>query len=158
MHFRPYMIFVCAAVALAVSHAASAGEGHSHSGHAVGAVQLILNNGAKWQTDKALRDGMQNIRHGMEDAMPRIQKGSMSKDQYVALADLIQGQVDHMVADCKLPPEADAQLHIVLAKVIESVEIIRKAPDPTPGALNIRQVLDDYGNYFEHPGWAAAPH
>src|SRR3989338_729018 len=125
MRFHFYAIFICAAT-LAFSNAASAGDAHSHScGHGIGAVQLTLNNGAKWQTDKALRDGMWNIRYEMENALPDIHKGSMSKDRYAVLAGAVQKHVDGMVAGCKLSPEADVRLHIVLAKVIEGVEVMK---------------------------------
>lgn len=146
-----------AAMLVAVTPAAAA-ESHGHEAHGAGEAKLSLNKGAKWSTDAALRDGMWAIRGDLNAALPEIHRNAMPDERYGALADGIQGHIDRMVATCKLPPEVDAQLHIVLAQIIEGTDAMKKGPSRRSGALALLRALEDYGRHFNHPGWKSAGH
>jgi hypothetical protein len=66
-----------------------------------------------------------------------------------------------MVSNCKLPQNADAMLHLVLADIIAGSDAMQgklpgtKARD---GAVKIVHALDSYGKYFDHPGWSGLKH
>ena len=125
---------VAAALALAFAAPAfAAGEVHSHD-HAAGEAKLVLNNGKKWQTDAPLRQGMENIR-------AVVAKGA--KDE--ALAKAVETEVAGIVQNCKLEPEADEQLHIVIAELMAGAE----AKD----AERVAKALNAYGEHFDHAGW-----
>jgi hypothetical protein len=126
---------------------------HSDDGHGAVADELRLNQGKRWPTDEPLRQGMTDIRAAMATAFPQIHMGRFSTAQYGALAAKVQERVDHIVANCRLPEEADAQLHIVLVDIVEGADAIRSGPDRLAGAMRIIQAIEAYGLHFDHPDW-----
>ncbi|GMV00375.1 MAG: hypothetical protein KJZ98_09620 [Burkholderiaceae bacterium] len=60
--------------------------------------------------------------------------------------------------NCKLDPKADEVLHVILAELIEGNEILqgRKAKQKrSTGVVKVVRTLEQYGQYFDHPGWKA---
>lgn len=143
------------AFGLALSGPAFAATEHAHGGHGAATIELTLDNGQKWPTDEALRRGMGEMRNAMETSLERIHAGQFTSTDYAALADRLQQQVDYVTANCKLPEEADAQLHIVLAEIIESIDTMRRETDRSQGALKTIAALDAYAEHFDHPNWTA---
>ena len=147
---------IVAALALAFAGPAfAAGVVHSHD-HAAGEAQLVLNQGKKWQTDAPLRQGMSNIRGAVAKNVKAIHTGKATPPQYEALAQKVTTEVAGIVQNCKLEPEADAQLHILIAELIAGVEAMEgKAQSETrqAGAERVAKALNTYGDYFDHAGW-----
>jgi hypothetical protein len=141
------------ALGLALSGPALAATEHAHGGHGGAALELTLNNGQKWPTDEALRRGMDEMRGAMTGSLGRIHAGQFTSADYVALAERLQQQVDFVTANCKLPEEADAQLHIVLAEILEGIDAMKDGPDRVQGALRTVLALEAYGRYFDHLDW-----
>lgn len=141
------------ALGLALSGPALAATEHAHGGHGGAALELTLNNGQKWPTDEALRRGMDEMRGAMTGSLGRIHAGQFTSADYVALAERLQQQVDFVTANCKLPEEADAQLHIVLAELLEGMDAMKDGPDRVQGALRTVLALEAYGRHFDHPNW-----
>jgi hypothetical protein len=134
---------------------------HEHQQHemhgASGAVgQLQLNNGQKWQTDASLRSGMASIRAAFDANHPAIHAGTQADAQYGALATHIEQQVQSIVANCHLPAAADANLHLVIADLLQGVTVMR-GQDPTrsrhDGAALVHGALMAYGQYFDDATW-----
>lgn len=144
------------AIGLTVGSAAGAlaTETHSHDGSGM-STGLVLNSGAKWQTDDPLRRGMADLRNDMAAALPLIHDNDFTPAQYAALAAKVDGHIDYLVANCKLSPEADEQLHTVLADIMDGAEAMKGAADQKQGAVKIILALDVYPDYFDHPGWQA---
>lgn len=98
-----------------------------------------------------------NAIHGdISNAIERVHANQMSGADYSQLADNMNTQLAHIVANCKLPAEADAQLHIVLAHMMQGVATIQcKTGDQQPGqaVVGIAQTLNSYGNFFQHEDW-----
>jgi hypothetical protein len=111
----------------------AAGDTHSHE-PAGGEAKLVLDHGKKWQTDAPLRQGMENIRSA-------VAKGVQND----ALAKTVETEVAGIVQNCKLEPEADAQLHIVIGELLAATE----AKD----IARVKQTLNAYGEHFDHAGW-----
>ena len=107
-----------------------------HEGHA-GA--LALNHGANWASDAPLRQGMATLRSAVE-APPR------------ELADVIEVQVAYIIENCRLPADADANLHLVIEQLIEGAERLRVG-DGSGGRAQVVAALNAYGSHFDHPGW-----
>lgn len=143
------------ALGLALSAQAFAASEHSHGSHG---AELTLNNGQKWPTDEALRRGMGEMRTAMESSLGRIHPGQFTSADYVALADRLQRQVDYVTANCKLPEEADAQLHLVLAEILEGMDEMREGADRLEGAKRVVAALEAYGRHFNDPNWTAIAH
>lgn len=137
-------VFLAVAVSVAFTGPAlAAGDAHSHD--AAGEAKLVLDHGKKWQTDAPLRQGMESIR------------AAVAKEKnYGALAKKINAEVAGIVQNCKLEPEADAQLHIVIADLMHAAEVMEgkvKGASPRAGALKAKQALNAYGEHFDHAGW-----
>ena len=79
--------------------------------------------------------------------------GQFTSAQYGALAAKIEERVDHVVSNCRLPEEADAQLHVVLAEIVEGADAMRSGSDRLGGAMRVIQALEAYGQHFDHPDW-----
>ena len=144
-----------AAALLSVSAQPVLAQDHDHSHDTSGPAQLTLDNGQKWATDDSLRQGMTRIRDALAAELPAIQAGKTTAEQYRALAQKANDQIAFMVQNCKLDREADAMLHLVLADLIAGADAMRgkNASEARKGAEKIAHALDNYGTYFDHPGW-----
>jgi hypothetical protein len=140
--------------------AQSAGqEVHAHAHADAGSAlvsNLKLNDGQRWPTDASLREGMAAIRKAFDADHGRIHAGTQTDAQYEALATLIESQVQGIVAHCKLPADADAQLHYVVGDLLQGVGLMR-GNDPGrsrhDGAARVHGALLAYGKYFDDPTW-----
>ncbi len=134
---------------------------HEHQQHEMhgsgGAVtQLQLNDGKEWQTDASLRLGMASIRAAFDADHPAIHAGKQTDAQYAALATRIEQQVQSIVANCRLPADADANLHFVVADLLQGVSLMRgegTARSRHDGAALVHGALKAYGQYFDDPTW-----
>jgi len=126
---------------------------HGHDAHA-----LELNAGKKWTTDDPLRQGMTKIRDAVGAKLPAVHRGKMSTAQYDALGGEIDAQIAHIVQNCKLDPKADEVLHVILADLMAGNEILQgkqAKQKRSAGVVKVVHSLEQYGNYFDHPGWKA---
>ncbi|MEW6098304.1 MAG: hypothetical protein AB1666_03865 [Pseudomonadota bacterium] len=64
------------------------------------------------------------------------------------------------MSNCKLPPEADAALHGILAQIAQGTDAMagKSKTKPRDGALKVVAALDEYGRTFDHPGWKKLHH
>jgi hypothetical protein len=129
---------------------------HSHdtaSGRGL-VSQLQLDQGKRWATDETLRSGIAAIRSAFHQDHPRIHAGKQTDAQYDALANSIEREVNQIVARCKLPPSADAQLHLVVGDLLQGVALMRGS-DPArsrhDGAALVHGALRAYPKYFDDP-------
>ncbi|MBF0213408.1 MAG: hypothetical protein HQM00_07580 [Magnetococcales bacterium] len=136
----------------------SAVEQPEHNGSAHSESGLTLNNGKQWPTDPALRKGMEAIQRDIREALPRIHDGSITPKQYAALANQMQTHVNELLKNCKLSPEADAQLHRIIAEVNQGAEAMAGQNGRASGAAMIVHALDLYGRHFDHAGWTPLAH
>ena len=149
----PWLSLLAVALSLAALHPAALAQ-HQHE---AGAHTLQLDNGKKWTTDAPLRKGMAAIRNAVAADHGAIHADKETAAQYKALAGKIDGQIAYVVKNCKLSPEADAQLHVVLADIIAGSDLM-KAGDQAKrreGAVKVVDALAAYPHYFDHPGWRA---
>lgn len=130
------VLMLVAALGLAAPSAAPAQD---HDGHA---GTLTLDHGARWSTDAPLRQGM--------EAMRAAAVGAPAGE----LADVIDAQVAYIIENCRLPPEADANLHLVIEHLIEGADTLR-LDDGERGRAEVIAALNAYGAHFDHPGWRA---
>lgn len=140
-------------LAFAAAPAALAAETHNHDGH--GATQLQLDHGKKWATDAPLRQGMGAIRAAIAQNQHAIHKGQLDAAQYQVLGATIEHHVGRIVADCKLPPEADANLHVIVAELVAAADAMQGRADekPAKGAERAVNALGQYAKHFDHPGF-----
>ena len=144
--------------------ALAAGGEHAH-GHGHGApAQLQLDAGKKWPTDAALREAMGKLRTTMAAALPDIHEKRLAAEGYAALAKDVEQEVGYIVAKCKLDARADAQLHLVVAELLDGAGKMAgntkkaKGGKPRDGAVQVIGALDKYAAYFDDPGFVPIAH
>ncbi len=133
-------------------HAAHEHE-HAHAADA----GLSLNAGEPWQTDEPLRRGMLQIRVASAMLTPAFEAAQLSQPQSAQLAEAVRQSVNTMIAQCQLPPDADANLHVILGRLLAAAAALETSPLGQDGLPAIQAALQDYGHYFAHPGWQEAP-
>lgn len=145
-----------AAYLVAVPAVAQAQHEHMHHSSGAAVAQLQLDDGRKWPTDPSLRTGMAAIQAAFDADHAAIHAETQTDAQYATLAGRIEAQVQAIVANCKLPPAADANLHYLIADLLQGASLMR-AQDPArsrhDGAALVHGALLAYGNYFDDPGW-----
>ena len=144
---------------LASGQAVLAAEEYHHHGESSATTQkLELNAGKKWETDAALRQSMDDINQAMARALPLIHKKRFSDSDYATLATTINQKVGYAVEHCKLEAKADAMLHLVIGELMAGAEIMegKTAATRHDGAVRVRNALESYGKYFQHPNWKVA--
>lgn len=128
-------------------------DDHAHHGH--GAAKLSLNHDQKWSTDEPLRQGMEKLRVAFAAHLHAIHKGALSAAEFKMLGEKTENEVGIMIAQCKLDPEADAMLHLVIAEMLEGADLMmgKSKGKPEAGAHKVVTALNNYSVYFNHPGW-----
>lgn len=138
---------------------AMAEEEHDHGD--VHSVELQLNAGQKWQTDAPLRQAMRGIGEALNSSLDDIHNNKLDAAGYAALAGEVNQQVAYMVENCELEPEADAQLHIVIYRMMDSAQVMEKDGDiqeKRNGAVQLVGALDSYAQYFEDANFVKPVH
>lgn len=149
-----------AALALGFWTLAPAQEPHTHSPDA-GVHGLALDAGQRWSTDEHLRKAMGTIRDGMNAALQDIHRDRLAAAKYDALAEMANAEVSYMVSNCKLEPKADAQLHLLIAELLEGADAMagkRAQVKRQRGAVTVIGALEKYRTYFDDPAWKPLAH
>lgn len=149
---------VVVAIAAGVTWAQVPHAHGEHEGHASSGEKPVLDHGKKWKTDAPLRKGMEAIRADLVAALPAIHEKRYTPPEYAALAGKIDAQISSMVANCKLPKDADAQLHLVLAELLAGSRAMKEKTGQRAGAIQVLGALGTYGSYFDHAGWKPIEH
>ncbi|MEO5344880.1 MAG: hypothetical protein H7834_00705 [Magnetococcus sp. YQC-9] len=127
-------------------------------GHNKPVSGISLNNGKLWQTDAALRKGMEAIQRDMSEALPRIHAGTYTAKHYAQLSKKIRAHLSIITKNCKLKPDADLQLHRILIEISQGADSLEASQGQSSGAAIIVHALDLYGRHFEHAGWKSLTH
>ena len=152
---------IAALFVLAASTSAAAAAPHAADAKPP-AQALTLDHGKKWATDAPLRAGMGDIRAALAPKLDAIHAGELSVADYRALGELVEKRVGDIVAKCKLPPAADANLHVIVAGLVAAADAMQgkdRAVKPAMGAERAVRLVDQYGEYFDDPAFKplAAP-
>lgn len=144
---------LAAAFMFGVNVLARAADVHQHG--AGRATALKLDHGKKWATDEPLRRNMAEIRAALSAKHAGIHRGTLAIAEYQALGTLVETRVASIVAECKLQPAADANLHLVVARLVAGADALQGKSTLTPakGAVEIVKAVNEYGRFFNHPGW-----
>lgn len=144
---------------LIISHFVAATEQkEAHHHHDVGQKAITLNSGEKWPIDESLHIGMSSIKDKIIRNLDDIHYNRLSDKQYSLLALALDKQLAYLFENCKLPPQADAQLHTLLAQIAQGVGKIKQENNKKQGAILIINALKEYPKYFNDPDWLALAH
>jgi hypothetical protein len=155
------MIFACTVLsALLMNPAFAVDTGHDHH-HGEQPTKLQLDAGKKWETDAPLRQSMAKIRQSLASSLKAIHANQLTLARYNELAKNVESSVSRIVAQCKLPPAADAQLHIIVAELMSGAELMSDQTNSGTarnGAVKVIEALNRYGQYFNDPGFKKLGH
>lgn len=149
------LLAIALALPLSLAGNAFAAQPADHD-HGVSEHALELNAGQKWVIDAPLRQGMSKIHASVTSMLSALHDGKPSNAQYEAFANDVNDQFTYIVQNCKLEPQADAQLHIVLGNVMSGLDIARgkeQGQEREQGVVKVAQTLNAYGDHFDHADW-----
>ena len=137
------------------SHAteASARDVHAVADSAVAAKPVPANG---WSTDAPLRQGMGRIRLSV-DALGHYQLGHMGAEQAVEMAANVEQDVNFLIANCKLDPDADAALHGIIAKLLKGAQALKANPADLAAIAPMRDAMAEYARDFDDPDFRTQP-
>jgi hypothetical protein len=125
---------------------------HQHADHEP--AELTLDHGQRWRTDAPLREGMERIRTAVLEATGHTNAaGGLDASPGKRLADTIDDSIAFMVTHCRLAPEADANLHILIGRLAEAAALAREPAESNTALSRMQAAVAAYPQYFEHPGW-----
>jgi hypothetical protein len=136
------------------------GSAHAHDDHHDHALHPLSldRDGRPWPTDAALREGMQRIRDAVILATAEHERSGHDAERDIELANAVDEAVAFLFANCRLEPEADANLHLLLARIMAASAALRADSETGEGLVGLLAALDDYPRYFDHPAWETVPH
>lgn len=149
---------ILGSMSLGIAGASLAATTHDHS-QAEAMHALQLNAGERWATDAPLRKAMGALNESMRQSVAAIHENRLAEAQYVQLAEQVRRDVAYMVEHCKLPAEADAQLHLIIAKMLAGADSMAgETSTQRDGAIMLMGALSDYASYFADPGFTPIEH
>lgn len=155
-HLSYTSIILLSAVAVATFPATASEHKHEHKDGKQHSMQL--DDGKKWSIDASLHIGMNSIKTSMETNISPIHYKKFTSDQYISLAGEINIHLAYLFENCKLPTKADAQLHVLLFKIMQGNEEMQSTNNKRDGAIKIIKALGQYPQYFDDKNWQALQH
>ncbi|MBI3187639.1 MAG: hypothetical protein HYZ31_07245 [Gammaproteobacteria bacterium] len=154
-------LLITAIITLAITtpiHAQTPATEHNHGHDQQAASALTLDHGKKWQSDAPLRQGMQSISDAVMKNVDAFHHDKLTKPDADKLAQHINEQVTFLVTNCKLQPQADATLHVIIGELLTGADALKKDPNSMQGMPTLVKALMQYPEYFEHKGWKGIKH
>ncbi len=68
----------------------------------------------------------------------------------------MQDTVTYLMQNCRLAPEADANLHLIINDLLAGAGLLT-AGSPGNGVTKLTQALQIYARLFNHPDWHPLP-
>lgn len=106
----------------------------------------------RWLADAPLREGMGRIGRTVA-TFQHYEHGHMDLKQAVALATLVEQDIQFLVGNCRLEPAADTALHAIIAKLSLAAQAVKADPGDSSTIPSMRQALRDYQRQFDDPGF-----
>lgn len=103
---------------------------------------------ARYPTDAPLREGMRNIRAAV-DELGQYEAGGAGPTDAVRLAGEIEENVRFIIANCKLPPDADAALHAIIVPLMQNAGTLKNNPPKRGAIIEMREALMEYERQFD---------
>lgn len=150
----PFVALLLALGGMTIAHAQE--QSHEHERHADpdgDRLDLTRPDSGKWASDESLRQGMSGLRAAFEPHHAAYREGDFDSEQAEELAATVEDKVNFMFANCRLPADADAELHKLLAAALGAARSLRESDDLHAGLHQLHRVLKTYPEFFDHPGW-----
>lgn len=139
----------------AAGAAAQAHDAHAAPEHAATGLAALHRDALDqpWATDAALRRNMARLRAAVAQAPADMDAAAAAR-----VADAVDRAIADLVAQCRLAPEADAVLHILLGEFAAAAQALRADAQAAAGRPRLLAALNAYPQYFDDPGFTPLPH
>lgn len=153
-------LLLCTAILWTAPLLAEQEHHHLHAGGVDVLAMLVLNDDAKWPVDAVLSAAMLELRAELMQHLDAIHHHRFTGQEYQQFAAFVAQQIQQIVANCELTPEADAQFHLVLAAMMQGQKQLAQNDVATQrqGAVQLLRALQQYPQYFADPAFAAIVH
>ena len=134
------------------THAVDPHADESHARGAHDAEAVAPPKGTLWPTDEPLRAGMSRIESAVNSA--GVMR-PLSREGAGMLARTVEENVTYIVRNCKLPPEPDAALHVLIGRLMTAAGELASDATSEAALVQLTDVLRDYHGTFDHASAAA---
>ena len=134
------------------THAQDLHADDSHARGAHDAEAVAPPKGTLWPTDEPLRAGMSRIESAVNSA--GVMR-PLSRERAGMLARTVEENVTYIVRNCKLPPEPDAALHVLIGRLMTAAGELASDATSEAALVQLTDVLRDYHGTFDHASAAA---
>ena len=144
---------VLAALISTKSFAEDQAHSKSHSHSKAAKQKLKLNKGKKWSTDSPLRTNMDSIHAELKKNLDPIHANKFTAAQFNSFGTHIESKVQNIFKSCKLPPKADAQLHIILIDLMQAKDILKTKKtnkEYHEATVKVLTAVQNYEKFFNH--------
>lgn len=124
-----------------------------HAHHAPAPAATASAPAHRYTTDATLRQQMREIR-GNVVALDEFERGAMTPQRATQAADAIVGHVNTIVANCKLPPDADEALHRIIGSMLQSAATLKADPNRRDAVTALHASLRQYATTFDDPSFS----
>ncbi len=154
--FLALLVVIGAAASVKAQHAPHAAPpaaapvaGHEHDDHDAHDA-ASSDPAARYASDAVLRREMSIIRDAVE-ALAHAPTGDVDSARVQQRAGDIERSVLAIIAECKLPPDADAALHAIIVPLLQNATTLKGAPHDTAPVASMRDALARYVQRFDEP-------
>jgi hypothetical protein len=116
----------------------------AHDGHQAAATAPP--EGKLWPTDAPLRAGMSRIESAVEQASGQ----PVTQDKARDLARVVKDNVNYIVRNCKLSPEPDAALHVLIGRMMSAASHLESGADTGAAVAELQGAVLEYRRHFDH--------
>ena len=108
---------------------------------------------ARFATDSVLREQMTGVRAAVGE-LAHHEMGHMGAEQARGFALDVESRVQTIIAECTLPPDADAALHAIIVPLLDAAIALKATPEDAAPVAAMRAALAEYARRFDDPGSA----
>ncbi len=134
------------AAALGLSAPLAFAQDHAHH-HAAPAAQAAA-PAQRYATDAPLRENMAAIREIVQ-TLEHAEHAQLADAEVATLAGKVNHHVNQIIANCKLPADADAALHTIIVPMVQEAGKLRNAPQDLSPVAGLRAGLEAYDAQFK---------
>lgn len=149
---RPVILSIALVAALGAAAPQALAQSQTH--HASAAASTAPER--RYATDATLRQQMREIR-GEVEALGQYERDPAKPEVAARRAGQIIGHVNTIVVNCKLPPDADEALHLIIGPLLQHAAALQADPKRLDAIPPMREALAKYASQFDDPGFAEAP-
>ena len=142
------LTFAVALLAAPCTVPVATAQAHEHD-HAE-APAAVVDPAQRFAADATLHRHMESIAADV-DGLSHFVMGHLGPEQAVQLADRIAASVRSIIAECRLPPDADQALHGIIAPLLQNAGKLSADPTDTTVVAPMQAAVAEYQRLFEAP-------